>query len=260
MSQEKSLPPGMAALWQRPGERARPGPRPGLTLERVTAAAVALADAEGLGAVSMARVAQRLDVTTMALYRYVAGKDELLDRMCDAALAAPPPVGDGRPWRDQLAAWCRAQLDLVAGHPWVVRLSVLAPIGPNRLRWIEDGLAALDDTPLPVDLRVAVIGMLSLHVFTEGQLIAAIADEQAGRTTEPHPALIDYGALLRPVVDAEQHPRVADALAHGAFDADGGEDSRAQQDFALAILLDGVAALVTRFEHRGMSVDPGPQR
>ena len=250
MSEEKPMPSGMAALWLRPGERARPGRPPGLTLERLTVAAVALADAQGLGAVSMARVAERLNVTPMALYRYVAGKNELLTLMYDAALAAPPAlVGDGRPWRDQLAEWCRAQLDLVAAHPWAVRLSVLPPIGPNRLRWIEHGLAALDDTPLPVDLRVAVIGMLSLHIFTEGQLVAAITDQQAGRTTEPHPALMDYGALLRPVVDAEQHPRVADALAHGAFDADAGEDSQAQQDLALTILLDGVAALVARFEH-----------
>lgn len=249
MSEEKALPPGMAALWLRPGERARPGRRPGLSLERVTAAAVTLADAEGLGAVSMARVAERLDVTTMAIYRYVAAKNELLALMYDAALVAPPAsTGDGRPWRDQLADWYRAQIHLIAAHPWTVRLSALSPIGPNRLRWIEHGLAALDDTPLPVDLRVAVIGILSLHVFTEGQLVAAIMDQQAGRASEPHPALIDYGAVLRPVVDAQEHPRVAEALAYGAFEA-GGEDSQVHQDLALTILLDGVAAQVARFEH-----------
>ena len=249
MSEKKSLPPGMAALWLRPDERGRPGRRPGLTLQQITAAAMALADADGLGAVSMARVAERLGVTTMAIYRYVAGKDELLALMLDTALAPPrTPVGNDLPWRDQLDDWCRAQLDLIAAHPWAVRLSALSAIGPNRVRWIEQGLAALENTPLPVELRVALIGMLSLHVFTEGQFVAAIADQQAGRDAEPHPALLDYGALLRSVVDAEQHPRVADALVRGAFDATGDEDSQEQQNLALTMLLDGVAALIARCE------------
>lgn len=249
---DEPLPPGMAALWsRRDDDRSRPGRRPGLSVGQVTAAGVALADAEGLGTVSMARVAERLGVTTMALYRYVGSKDELLALMYDAALAPPDrpgPAGESmHAWRDRLTAWCRAQLELIAAHPWTVRLSTLRPIGPHRLGWIEHGLAAFDDTRLPEDLKVALIGMLSLHVFAEGQLIAAVADQQAGRTGE-HPALVDYASLLRSVVDPEEHPRVAGALAQGAFDTDPDADPRDQPDFALGLLLDGIAALVDRFE------------
>lgn len=67
----------------------------GLTLARITAAREALADAEGLAAVSMAQVAESLGVTTMALYRYLAGKDELLALMSDAAIGMPLPTAPG---------------------------------------------------------------------------------------------------------------------------------------------------------------------
>ena len=72
-------------------ERPRPGPRPSLKLEDIVAAAVALADADGIEAVRMQRVAERVGVTTMALYRYVGGKDDLVFLAVDAAAGEPPP-------------------------------------------------------------------------------------------------------------------------------------------------------------------------
>jgi len=232
-----------------PDGPARRGRTPVYTIEQIISAAVDIADREGLAALTMREVGRSVGTGAASLYRYVSTRDELLALMLDTALAPPrTPVGNDLPWRDQLDDWCRAQLDLIAAHPWAVRLSALSAIGPNRVRWIEQGLAALENTPLPVELRVALIGMLSLHVFTEGQFVAAIADQQAGRDAEPHPALLDYGALLRSVVDAEQHPRVADALVRGAFDATGDEDSQEQQNLALTMLLDGVAALIARCE------------
>src|SRR4051812_49574831 len=101
------LPASIAAAW---GLRERParGPRPGLSLERIVGAAVDLADAEGIGAVSMGRVAKELGSSPMSLYRYVAAKDELLALMVDAALALPNAPGDpGEDWRAGIArrAW-----------------------------------------------------------------------------------------------------------------------------------------------------------
>ena len=98
------LPDTVAVAW---GVRGRPhkGPRPGLSLERIVAAAIRLADAEGLAAVSMSRVATALGTAPMSLYRYVAAKDELLALMVDAAYGPPPsgplpsgPAADTR-WR-----------------------------------------------------------------------------------------------------------------------------------------------------------------
>src|SRR5688572_30415165 len=96
---DSGLPPALAAVWGL-RERPRRGPKPGLTLDAIVDAAVALADADGLGAVSMSRVAEKLGFTTMSLYRHVSSKDELLMLMMEAAIGAPTPSADPAPnWR-----------------------------------------------------------------------------------------------------------------------------------------------------------------
>src|SRR5919202_6164918 len=94
------LPAIVARAWglQQPGTR---GPRPGLSLERVVDAAIAVARTEGLAAVSMARVATGLGVSSMGLYRYVSGKNELLTLMVDRAWGLPPaPQSAPAEWRE----------------------------------------------------------------------------------------------------------------------------------------------------------------
>ena len=119
------LPASLDAAW---GRRARPtkGPKPGLSLERIVAAAVALAHAEGLGAVSMARVASELGSSPMSLYRYVDAKDELLALMVDAALGDPPPPPAGEGWRDGLARWAWGYHDALRRHPWALHVPISA--------------------------------------------------------------------------------------------------------------------------------------
>ncbi|WP_217616216.1 TetR/AcrR family transcriptional regulator [Cellulomonas sp. GbtcB1] len=272
------LPPGLAVLW-RPAPVGRRGPRPGLTVAGIAEAAIALADADGLGAVSMARVAERLGVTTMALYRYVSSKDDLLAVMLDAALAeAVTPAGepaaddaaglasrDGVPaWRAALERWCADQLDLARRHPWAVQTPAAAALpGPARVAFLERGLRALDGTPLSWAERTAVVGRLSLHLLAEGQVVAAeaqaerayaaAAQEADGGTPGPaaHPALVDYASLLRAVTDPQEHPVLAQALDAGAFDADSvAEDDDGRPDWGLRLVLDGVAAVVARAEAR----------
>lgn len=269
------LPPGLAVLW-RPAPVGRRGPRPGLTLAGIAEAAVALADADGLGAVSMARVAERLGVTTMALYRYVSSKDDLLAVMLDAALAeavagaeAVPDAADpgGAPaWRTALERWCADQLDLARRHPWAVQTPAAAALpGPARVAFLERGLRALDGTPLSWPEKTAVVGRLSLHVLAEGQVVAAEAqaaraaeaaaaaggeEPPAGGATAGHPALVDYASLLRAVTDPDEHPVLAQALAAGAFDDAEAEDDEGRPDWGLRLMLDGVAAVVARAEAR----------
>src|SRR5690242_12324826 len=98
------LPPSMARAG---GVADRPslGPKRAFTLDQVVAAGIAIAVEDGLPAVSMARVGERLGVSTMALYRYVAAKDDLLELMVDAALGAPPPAAPGEDWRAGLLRW-----------------------------------------------------------------------------------------------------------------------------------------------------------
>ncbi|WP_187365324.1 TetR family transcriptional regulator [Cellulosimicrobium cellulans] len=282
------LPPGLAVLW-RPAPVGRRGPRPGLTLAGIADAAIALADADGLAAVSMARVAERLGVTTMALYRYVSSKDDLLAVMLDAALAeavagagdaAPGDAGPGDPgpggtpaWRAALERWCADQLDLARRHPWAVQTPAAAALpGPARVAFLERGLRALDGTPLSWPEKTAVVGRLSLHVLAEGQVVAAEAQAAraaevevaaggegtpAGGATAGHPALVDYASLLRAVTDPGEHPVLAQALAAGAFDDAEAEDDEGRPDWGLRLMLDGVAAVVARAEARAAARAPG---
>src|SRR3978361_385874 len=101
-------------LWQ---GRARPprGPKPALTLGQIADAAIAIADAEGLAAVSMQRVAADLGFTKMSLYRYLPGKAELVAAMVERGLGAPPEIA-GEDWRAGLTTWANALLTAFAGH------------------------------------------------------------------------------------------------------------------------------------------------
>lgn len=269
----RDLPAPLAALWRTTEPSPRRGPRPGLTLDGITDAAVGLADAEGLRAVSMARVAEALGVSTMALYRYVSGKDELVGLMYDAALAdvgradagEPPRVlapepSDAPAWRARLLDWFDAQLALVARHPWLMQAAWAVPVpGPSQVAVLEAGLAALADTPLSLRQRVDVVGAGSLLVLSEGQLLAAAL---AGGPVQPgsagagdadgttHPGLVDFAGLLGLVARPDAQPHVAAALAAGAFDDDAADaPGDGGLAFRVGVFLDGVAALVARAEH-----------
>lgn len=205
-------------------------PRPGLTLDAVVAAAIALADAEGIRALTMLRVATRLDVTPMALYRYVPGKEELVDLMTDAARGAPPTPG-GQAWRLEITHWARASLALFARRPWLLESAQRrVPIGPRWLDWLEAGLRSLSASGLPPNELVAAVMLVDGHVRATAQLAGGAAGtERWGQ---------DFGRVLQAVHDDARYPaltRVADAGGFGA-------SSASPFEFGLRRLLDGVAA------------------
>lgn len=245
----------MAALWGT-ASTPRPGPRPRLTVQVIGTAALEIADADGLAAVSMARVAKRLGVTTMALYRYVASKDELVSVLLDLAVPAPAEPLTGQTWRERLERWALAQLEIAGRRPWMVEQLTgagRAALGPNQVAWVECGLAALDGTGLPESLKVGIVGTLSLHLLTEGQVYAAAA-ASAGVPGAGHVALLDWTAIFRGVVDPVTHPHLARALDADAFTEDDAGD--ASDNLALTMLLDGVAELIDRF---GGAAAPGTE-
>src|SRR5580693_5669230 len=152
------LPGSVAAAW---GVRERPhkGPKPALSLSRIVAAAVRVADTEGLDAVSMGRVAAELGTAPMSLYRHVSSKEELLTLMVDAAWDEAPgtPVA-GEGWRAGLARWAWALRAGAQRHPWVVRIPLNSlPIMPNEVAWFENALACLADTELTEGRKASVI-------------------------------------------------------------------------------------------------------
>ena len=251
MSAEKGadLPPGLDILWGR-RERSRRGPKPALTVERIVEAAIEIADAEGLGPLSMSRLAEALGFTPMSLYRYVRNKDELLQLMGDIN-APPPPSSAEQGWRDGLAGWAKGLFGHYREHPWVLHIPMrgMPPIGPNALRWLDAGLRCLAGTPLGLEDRINVITQLSVHIRG-----AAMFTAQYGQGADSDPASsLPYGDLLRMVVDAEHYPELSVVLDAGVFDGDDASyieyDPDVEVEFGLNLFLDGVAALIAAQPH-----------
>src|SRR6266542_707026 len=132
----------MALLWRAPsaaGARSGPGPKPGLSVDAIVEAAIALADADGMAGLSMRAVAERLGVTAMALYTYVPGKDELLDLMYDGAHAELPASYDlGEGWRAAVTRWATDLVRCYVRHPWAPQVSFARPVlGPDEQAVLE---------------------------------------------------------------------------------------------------------------------------
>src|SRR5258708_29593707 len=173
MPSEKArpLPPGLDLLWGRRGSGRR-GPRRGLSVDDIVEAALRLADAEGLHGVSMARVAEELGFTTMSLYRYVAGKDELLQLMWNASAQGAEDLElDGDDWRSRLRCWALVQREGIDRHPWITQMPMAAPpLAPNSLTFVERGLKALDGTGLEDADKLRVLGLLSSFTLNEARM------------------------------------------------------------------------------------------
>ncbi|SEE53309.1 transcriptional regulator, TetR family [Streptomyces sp. 2112.3] len=224
------------------GDRPSRGPKPGLTLDRIVTTAVAVADADGLGALSMRRVATDLGVGTMSLYRYVPGKAELLDLMLDKvsafdAEAHPDPAAGWRPALEALARddWRRHQR-----HPWLLQVDQARPLlGPSALDAMEYALRALAGTGLTDREKVHV--MVSFAGFVIGtartELNSALAEKRTGVSNA------DFWQAQEPVLSkamlSGRYPALA-GLDEDTFTGDG----PSVFELGLTALLDGFEALI----------------
>lgn len=237
------LPASITAAW---GLRERPGkgPRPGLSVNRIVAAAIKIAASEGLAAVSMSRVAGELGAGAMSLYRYVATKDELLALMVDTAHGQPPAGSEGdEGWRAGLSRWAWAEHEAYRRHPWALRVPISGPpITPNAVSWLEQGLRSLRDTGLGEGEKMSVVLLLTTYVRAEAILDVEIgaAFRAAGATSQE--AMTGYGRLLRTLTDPARFPALHRVIASGVLDAADAPD--AEFTFGLERVLDGIEALI----------------
>ncbi|WP_037052492.1 TetR/AcrR family transcriptional regulator [Pseudonocardia halophobica] len=229
----------LEAVW-----KAGPGTvgREGLSLARIVAAAVEIADAQGLDAVSMSRVAKTLGFTPMSLYRHVGSKEELLLHMQDVAVGPPPAELDPAPdagWRECVERWAWATVHRMRAHPWILKTVPMLgpPATPNQLTWLEYGLRALRATPLAEPEKLYVILMLNAHTFGD------LTFHEAETANTPEAA---YETLFTRFLDPARFPALLEAFAKGAFaeGPDPAEDRDAQFRFGLDRILDGVARLI----------------
>jgi len=233
------LPLYLRLLWH--GEDTdRPGPKRGVDLRTIGAAGVKIADAEGLSAVSMRKLAGELGFTTMALYRYVQSKGELMMLLLDAAYAGLPTIDPAVGWRDQISQWAVANRQVILEHPWALQVPISEPpLTPNQIGWMEIGLEALAGTNLPEQEKLSCMLLVDVYVRGQAQLsvgvgagVEQLADEQL------------YGRRLQALVDPREFPRLTAAIGSGALEDDGAGFAVDEFGFGLKTVLDGIAARV----------------
>ncbi|WP_330230875.1 TetR/AcrR family transcriptional regulator [Nocardia sp. NBC_00508] len=225
------------------------GPKPGLTLDRIVDAAVEVADAEGLAAVTMRRVATEIGTGTMSLYRYLPGKAELLDLMLDKVQR---PVDGGVEavggWRAALETLAYESLAQYRRHPWLTDINQSRPVlGPGAMEGLEKVLGAIRPMGLPDRELVSVVMMISGHVLgvARTQLYQQEAERKSGMTDA------EFWQAQVPVLDRAiatgRYPIMA-ALSEDAFSTDFDHFG-----FGLQRILDGL-------EHYVAQRDGGEER
>lgn len=213
---------------------------------RIVEAAIAIADAEGLSALSLRGVAAKVGTPVMSLYRHVSSKDALLDRMTDAVLGEEPFPARPRGWRAALEFAARASWRTVKRHPWVARTLVISrPRAlPNAIAYADWVLGALEGHGLSAPRRMNL--HILLHAFVIGLAVNVEAETEAEAATGmTHDAWIDtqhegFDALAA----TARYPAFARAL--GELDAGYDLDLDALFDEGLRALLDGFAKIIER--------------
>nr|WP_062342811.1 TetR/AcrR family transcriptional regulator [Herbidospora sakaeratensis] len=239
----------LALLWRDPSrarERAPRKGRPELTADRVITAAIEVADAEGLAALSMRKVADHLGVGTMSLYTHVPGKAELIDVMLDTVYKetfADARVPDG--WRARVERIARDNLALYRRHPWILQVAVSRPpLGPGTLGKYEHELSALDGiglTDLEMD-NVLTLVAAYVHGAARGVVEAARAAQETGMTDEEWWRA--HEPFLAAAGDFSAYPLAARVGSASGEAYNAPADPAGSFEFGLARLLDGIAVLI----------------
>jgi AcrR family transcriptional regulator len=194
-----------------------------LSRERILRAAVAIADVDGLEAVSMRRVGEQLGVEAMSLYRHVAHKDDLLEGMVDEVIAAFPVPSIGGDWRDRLGEQVRGAHAVLVTHPWAPEVATSRPaMGPARLRFADGVLGTLLSAGCSPQLAHDALHAVEVHVFAFTLQELALRSAHGGFELDHLPA------------GAESYPNLAVTLASATH------DHRAEFDFVLELLMVGI--------------------
>ncbi|MPZ96948.1 MAG: TetR family transcriptional regulator [Propionibacteriales bacterium] len=212
-------------LW---GLRVAParGPKPALSVDRIASTAMTIADIEGLSAVSMQRVAGELDFTKMSLYRYVAGKAELVAAMIELAVDDPPDL-DAVPggWRAKIEEWARLLGNTWRLHPWLPWVTMGDRVmGPREVGWIESAVGVLAPTGLDRQEQMDAVLLLCGHIRNTQS--TATAGTQPWDTEQQLELLRDHG---------DRFP----ALTAVASDRSGSSPDNGRE-FGLRCILDGL--------------------
>jgi AcrR family transcriptional regulator len=201
-------------IWSLP-ERGERGPKPRHSRTEIAAAAIRIADTEGIAAVTMRRIAADLGTGTMSLYNYVPAKDHLVQLMADRAAGeyayshCPPPDS-----RAAIADLARQGRDIARRHPWLPAiLHRPPPMGPSAVRYIDYFLGLLAGTGLDTAAKMEIIAIINGFALMYGGMQAALDDERA-RTgiTEQQQQAAPVTALAQAAASGD-YPNLGAALS-----------------------------------------------
>ena len=220
-------------LWGEPSRPSR-GPRPSLSIAAIAGATIQIADADGLSAVSMQRVAEALGVTKMALYRYVTGKAQLLAVTIEAAVGDPPDVGAAGPgWRPRIEEWARLLRENWLRHPWLPHATMGDRVmGPREVAWIECPVEVLAEAGLTGTQQMDAVLLLCAHA--RNTLTATMSG------TQPWTPGKGSGALREQLTLRDGDYSAVLAATRSGRSADNG------WRFGLELILDGLEVQVSR--------------
>jgi AcrR family transcriptional regulator len=227
----------LALMWDVDDRAGTPGPKPRLTLDAIVEQAVAVADAEGLDAVSMRRIAADLGVGAMSLYRYLPGKEELLDLMIEHVSALDEADGAlPLPWPVAMRALGHSLWRFYTAHRWLPTVDQSRPLlGPNALAGLEVSMAALEDSPWTDQEKIGIVASIDALVVSlaRGHNSEVLAEERTGVSSDEFWKA--QGPVLEKAMTSGRFPRLA-ALDENSFEP----LERGLLDFALEALVTGL--------------------
>ncbi|MEU1487362.1 TetR/AcrR family transcriptional regulator C-terminal domain-containing protein [Streptomyces sp. NPDC005752] len=235
--------PGIGTVVAESGRKPAPAPGRQLSRERVIRTAIELVDAEGLAALSMRRIATEFGTSTMALYRHVPSKGELVRLMSESVFGSGPTGPRPTGWRPRLEREARWLWRQYAQHPWLARAmaGLTRPMAsPNAMQYTERVLATLTGLDLTPEQMLHV--HLTVLAYAQGIAMAAELEAQArqdsGMTAE------EWMTSMEPRMDAIQataaYPVLSTFFGTDDFELELGT----LFEFGLARVLDGVEGLV----------------
>lgn len=253
-SKAPDLQRSLTLLWsERPqGQR---GPRSRLSVERIAQAAVQVADAEGIEALSMQRIAAELGYSTMSLYNHIPSKDLLLEVAADIGAGPPPDLEDAEDFRQAVRRWVSALWAGFQQRPWMLRVPLdHAPLGPNQLAWLDRLLRPL----LVAGLAGGRARGAALHLtaVVRGTAQISLSLTSADRTNDGVSLSdADLNSTLAEFLDEENYPALtavhaAELAGDSTPDHADGDPLPFELSFGIDRFLDGVEEWVAADRQR----------
>lgn len=202
-----------------------------LSASKIVDAAAELASSQGLDAVTIRAVAAQVGFSTMAMYRHIKSRDELMFLLIERALGPAPHFSD-KEWQQNVRAWATGLLQRYKINPWALDLPMVGmPVMPNHISWVEQALHILAPTGLSLQDRLNTALLIDGHVRQFARIAAA-----SPRSTQPQQNDVSW---LQNVA-ADVAPLLMLALQQGAMQSQKGPDFKAGLD----IIVTGIQASI----------------